>query len=275
MSPLKHSKSFAARMGRWSASHWKTAVIGWLAFVAAFRGFVGMQVGTKQINQTDANVGESRTADRIISDAGFAVDKNGKSTDEQGEMVLMQSKTLTAKDPAFRVVIADAVNAVQVVPAGQQRFVSPLASGPFRPDLEGRPLGADPVHPDRAVTTRSSGTSTRSSPRSTRSRRATRASTSSRPASRPTRRSTRRSRADSRKAGLISIPLTIIILMVVLGSLVAALIPLLVALSAIAATTGLLALSSQAHPGRRQHHGGDPADRARRRSRLLALLHAA
>ena len=68
-----------------------------------------MQVGTKQIDQNDANVGESRTADRIISDAGFAVDKNGESIEEQGEMVLIQSKTLTAKDPAFRAAIADAV----------------------------------------------------------------------------------------------------------------------------------------------------------------------
>ena len=33
MSPLKHSNNIAARMGRWSASHWKTAVFGWLAFV--------------------------------------------------------------------------------------------------------------------------------------------------------------------------------------------------------------------------------------------------
>ena len=31
MTPLKHSKSFAARVGRWSANHWKTAVAGWLA----------------------------------------------------------------------------------------------------------------------------------------------------------------------------------------------------------------------------------------------------
>ena len=92
MSPLKHSKSFAARMGRWSASHWKTAVFGWLALVV-LSVFVSMQVGTKQIDQTDANVGESRTADRIIDDAGFAVDKNGKSTEEQVEMVLVQSKT--------------------------------------------------------------------------------------------------------------------------------------------------------------------------------------
>ena len=85
-----------------------------------------MQVGTKQINQTDANVGESRTADRIISDAGFAVDKNGKSTEEQGEMVLIQSKTLTAKDPAFRVAIADTVRRGPVVPAGD---ASSLAAG--------------------------------------------------------------------------------------------------------------------------------------------------
>ena len=26
MSPLKNSNNLAARMGRWSASHWKTAV---------------------------------------------------------------------------------------------------------------------------------------------------------------------------------------------------------------------------------------------------------
>ena len=50
------------------------------------------------------------------------------------------------------------------------------------------------------------------------------------------------------KAGLISIPLTIIILMFVLGSLVAALIPLLLGITAVAATTGLLALSSKGVP---------------------------
>ena len=48
MSPLKRSNNLAARMGRWSASHWKTAVFGWLAFVLASLA-VGMQVGTKQL----------------------------------------------------------------------------------------------------------------------------------------------------------------------------------------------------------------------------------
>ena len=90
MSPLKHSKNFAARMGRWSASHWKTAVFAWLAFVV-LSVFVGMQVGTKSIDPNDTNVGESRTADQIISDAGFALDKHGETIEEQIEMVLFQS----------------------------------------------------------------------------------------------------------------------------------------------------------------------------------------
>ena len=35
MSPLEHSTNIAARMGRWSAGHRKTAIFGWLAFVVA------------------------------------------------------------------------------------------------------------------------------------------------------------------------------------------------------------------------------------------------
>ena len=29
----RQSRNLAARMGRWSAAHWKTATFGWLAFV--------------------------------------------------------------------------------------------------------------------------------------------------------------------------------------------------------------------------------------------------
>src|SRR5438045_6658704 len=97
MSPLARSTNIAARMGRWSASHWKTAVFGWLAFVIAAL-FVGQMVGTKQIDQNDANVGQSHRADHILRDAGFL-------SDPQTEIVLVQSKTLKATDPAFRAVV--------------------------------------------------------------------------------------------------------------------------------------------------------------------------
>src|SRR4051795_9383899 len=105
MSPLKHSNNVAARMGRWSASHWKTAVFGWLAFIVAAVA-IGTVVGTKQIDQNDVNVGQSHRADHILRDAGF-------QADPQTEIVLIQSKTLTAHDPAFAKTIDDAVAAIR------------------------------------------------------------------------------------------------------------------------------------------------------------------
>ena len=45
------SHNLAARMGRWSAAHWKTATFGWLAFVLVAFGLGGM-VGTRNIDNT-------------------------------------------------------------------------------------------------------------------------------------------------------------------------------------------------------------------------------
>src|SRR4029077_19982608 len=87
MSPLKKSNNIAARMGRWSASHWKTAVFGWLAFVIAAVA-IGQVVGTKQIDQNNSNVGQAHKADQMLLDAGF-------QTDPQTEIVLIQSKTIS------------------------------------------------------------------------------------------------------------------------------------------------------------------------------------
>jgi hypothetical protein len=66
-------------MGRWSASHWKTAVFGWLAFVVAAIA-IGNAVGTKNISMQDANVGQSRKADQILS-------KGFPQADPQTELV--------------------------------------------------------------------------------------------------------------------------------------------------------------------------------------------
>ena len=242
MSPLKHSQSLAARMGRWSATHWKTAVFGWLAFVVA-SVFLGMQLGTTSIDEHDANVGESRKADKIIQRAGFTVAANGESIDEQGEMVLLQSTTMTVRDPAFRAAIDDAVTTVRSFPQAR-KVQSPLdaahaslvsrdghsAMVQFTPqgtyeealayidsivaavdEAEARHPGISMdslgVSSDKAIDAEIQG--------------------------------------GLAKAGLISIPLTIIILMVVLGSLVAALIPLFLGITSVAATTGLLAVSSK------------------------------
>ena len=85
MSPLKHSNNIAARMGRWSANHWKTAVFGWLAFVIA-SVYIGGAVGTKYLEQDDLAVGEAATATKMI-EAGFP-----EAADEQGEIVLISRR---------------------------------------------------------------------------------------------------------------------------------------------------------------------------------------
>src|SRR5436189_225704 len=90
MSPLKRSNNIAARMGRWSASHWKTAVFGWLAFVILAIA-VGMQVSTKQIGNDDASVGQSHKADQILK-------KAFPQADPQTEIVLVQSSTKTVDE---------------------------------------------------------------------------------------------------------------------------------------------------------------------------------
>ncbi|MDX6399417.1 MAG: hypothetical protein QOF27_23, partial [Gaiellaceae bacterium] len=109
MSPLQRSNNIAARMGRWSAGHWKTAVFGWLVFVVAAL-MVGNFVSTKNIDMADANVGQAHKADQILKHAFPQVDP-------QTELVLVQSSSRTVKDPAFRATVKDVETAIAGNPA--------------------------------------------------------------------------------------------------------------------------------------------------------------
>jgi len=89
--PTRRPKmNLAARAGRWSAAHWKTATFGWLAFVA-LAVVLGAMHGT--ISQTDAEQtnGEAARAEQMLSAAHV---KNVAS-----ENVLVHSRTLTASAP--------------------------------------------------------------------------------------------------------------------------------------------------------------------------------
>src|SRR3977135_359263 len=99
MSRARQDSNLAARVGRWSAAHWKTATFGWLALVLlAFA--VGNQVGTKQADPNRAGPGESGRMDRIL-DAGFKVPAS--------ESVLIQSSSVRAGAPAFHSTVNDVV----------------------------------------------------------------------------------------------------------------------------------------------------------------------
>ena len=239
MSPLKHSTNLAARMGRWSAGHRKTAIFGWLAFVAAAFA-IGSAVGMKTIDQNDTNVGQARTADHMIRDAGFKLD-------EQMEYVLVQSQTQTVKDPAFRAVVDHAITSLDRFPQ-VTKLRSPLVAandGQISPDghsalIQFSPKGSydeatayidkitastanvQKAHPDFYVGEAGSASTGKALDSMFNSQLA--------------------------RAGLISIPLTLAILLLVFGSLVGAMVPLLLALTSVFATMGLVALPSQIVP---------------------------
>jgi len=72
MSPMKRSTNVAARMGRWSARHRKTAIFGWLAFVVA-AVVLGGALGTKQLTDDETLPGESGRAARMLDEADRGV----------------------------------------------------------------------------------------------------------------------------------------------------------------------------------------------------------
>src|SRR3712207_483219 len=99
---MQGRRNLAARAGHWSATHRRTAIFGWLAFVLAAL-FVGGAVGTKNIATQDAGTGESRRADQSLAAAGFF--------DRAAEQVLIQSREGTLRDDyaGFRAAVGDVV----------------------------------------------------------------------------------------------------------------------------------------------------------------------
>jgi uncharacterized membrane protein YdfJ with MMPL/SSD domain/pimeloyl-ACP methyl ester carboxylesterase len=237
MSPAKPTANLAARMGRWSATHWKTATFGWLAFVVVAFALGGM-VGSNEIDPKTAGPGESGRMDRIL-DAGFK--------QPAAESVLIQSSSLRAGDPAFTAAVEDVVAGVSKLgvvqnlrspldPANHEQISRDRHAALVEFDIRGAAdKAADKIGPvlDRiddaqkanpqffigefGDASAADGVNTTFTD-------------------------------DLEKAGVLSIPITLIILVVVFGALVAAGIPLLLALTAVFATFGLVELASSVLP---------------------------
>jgi RND superfamily putative drug exporter len=226
------SHNLAARMGRWSARHWKTATFGWMAFVVvAF--MLGGLVGTRNI-ESSAGPGESGRMDRILED-GFVQPAT--------ERVLVESRSDRVGTPAFDAAIADVVarvsrisdvrdvrspldlgNAGQVSENGRAALVEFTIRGPKEDAVDkidpvlAAVAAAERAHPGFTIgefgdASAEKGVATAYD-------------------------------EDLGKAGMLSLPITLIVLVLTFGSLVAAGIPLLLALTAVFATFGLVAVSS-------------------------------
>src|ERR687898_748959 len=100
--------NLAARAARWSATHWKTAVAVWVAFVALAIG-LGMTVGTQMLSNAEQNAtGETARAEQILANAGFET--------PAAESVLVRSSTHTSTDAVFRATVQRVMTKLRTMP---------------------------------------------------------------------------------------------------------------------------------------------------------------
>jgi uncharacterized membrane protein YdfJ with MMPL/SSD domain len=238
---MQRKRNIAARAGRWSAQHRKTAIFGWLAFVlVAFA--IGSAIGTKQLgnSQTSRN-GESGRADAVLRDSF----KRNYS-----EQVLVQARKGVAV-AELRRGVGDVVRRVQST-GNATNIQSPYAAG-----------NAGQLSKDRrsaVVTFEVAGTANDTQYENVDKVDPLLAATTAAQRANPSlrigefgdasvRKAVDKSISDDfKKAQSLSLPITLAILIIAFGALAAAGVPVLLAISAVMATFGLVAIPSQIAP---------------------------
>jgi RND superfamily putative drug exporter len=222
----KPNTSLAGRAGSWSARNKKKAIFGWLAFVViAF--VLGGAVGTRNLDDDDTGAGQSAQAAEILRDAFPA---GGE------EQVIVSSR-----DPAaLKAAVTDVQGTVERF--SFVRLQAPVTSQDGRSVLVPFELPGDDEtaqekqivgilsaveaaqkrHPDTQIGEFGSASAGKAL--------------------------SERFESDFKKAETLSIPITLAILVLAFGALVAAGLPVLLALSAVAASLGIVALPSQILP---------------------------
>ena len=235
MTPLRRSNTIAARMGRWSAGHRKTAILGWLAFVVA-AVVIGGAVGMQKLDQDELGIRESGRAQQIVDAGDFR--------DSADESVFVESESATASDPAFRAVVAD-VTAALAGKEGVSNVRSPL-------DEDGANLVAADGHAALIQFELADDAE-----QATETVQPILAAVADVQSANPEFRVEQFGAAsatlalddtigeDFTRAEYTALPVTLGILIVVFGALVAAGIPMLLGLTAVMAAIGLLAIPSQ------------------------------
>ncbi len=239
-------RNLAARAGRWSATHRKTAVLGWILFVV-LATVIGGKVGQKNLEPSAMGNGESKRGDLIVDKAGFPT--------TVGERVLIQGKgSIKSGDPEVTAAVKDVVSRLQQI-KGVDDIESPLdaASRANTVSKDGRSVLVTFSLPGAADSTDdlASLEKTADAPVA-----AVAAVQRAHPevlvqehgdASQQKALGAKQ-RADEAKSMQFSLGGTLIILLLAFGAAVAAGVPLFLGISAFVATTGLLGPVSQLSP---------------------------
>ncbi|WP_371544726.1 MMPL family transporter [Streptomyces sp. NBC_00554] len=230
-------RGIAARAGGWSARHRWAAVGIWVLFVVLSMG-LGSAVGSVEVKESEALKGETHTAAKIIEDAGIE--------EPASESVLIQAKDANTKatDAGFRSAVAEVVTAVEGT--GEVTDVtSPYDAGTISKDgrsalvqfdMRGEAETAgDRVEPVlKAVEGVQKGHSElRIEEIGGASMNETFADATGK---------------DFKRAEFSAVPVAFGILLIAFGALVAALVPVALAITAIMATMGLMAVVSHVMP---------------------------
>ncbi|MEP7025443.1 MAG: MMPL family transporter, partial [Actinomycetota bacterium] len=224
------------RIASWSAHYRKTAVLGWLALVAA--AFIGGQLfGAKDLPQYDS--GSSGQAEHTLQRLGV--------TSPTIENVLIRAHrpgATFATDPAMRSAAREVTRALAALPGAARNVRSPLDpaqrglisagghSALVTFTVPDQPKGVDEavvpaLRAVAAVQARHPGLTVAEAGGASADRAAT-----------------AKLGSDFRKAEVTSVPITLILLIGVFGALIAAGIPLLLALTAVMSALSLLAIPS-------------------------------
>ncbi len=228
--------NLAARAGRWSAQHRKSAIIGWFLFVA-LAVFAGNQVGQKNIADIDHYSGESRVAEELVQD-NFPADPTTES-------VVVTSKQYSYGDRNFNAALTSVTDELT-----RQKSVADIRSpltrdGPVSEDghvalvqftIKGdEEEAAEKVEPIAAAVEKA-GTAHQG------------IAIGQFGDASFEHQLTKVFEDDFAKARSISLPITLLILVFAFGALVAAGLPVLLAITAVMATLGLIAIPSQIMP---------------------------
>ena len=224
--------NIAARAGRWSAQHRKTAIFGWLAFViVAF--MVGGGMGVKQLDSSKQGAGESGRASQIV-DKAFP-----HGEDAVSEQVLVQSSRSNVDDPRFKAAVTDVVGRLERTKY-VQNVESPYTSGDpaqvssnrrsalVKYEVKGElEVAKTRIEAPLAAVTAVQKTYPELRVEATGDASIEKAVSES-------------ESKDFQKAEVSSLPLTLLILIFAFGALVAAGVPVLLAISGVMATLGLM-----------------------------------
>jgi RND superfamily putative drug exporter len=232
--------NIAARVGKWSASHRKTAIFAWLAFVIAAI-VIGTAVGQKQIDRQSSNVGESHRADQILAGAGFG--RSGPLT----EIAVIQSRRSTIADPAFRAAIEDVTRTIAPSPAihDLRSPFTPASRAPVSRDGHTALVEWEMNGPRTAATAHIDGVMNAIASVARRHPGVYVGEAGDVSSAKAT---STLFNEQIGQAGSRSIPLTLLILVLAFGSLVAAWLPLMLGLQSVVATFGLVDIVSHVVP---------------------------